>query len=58
MEIRPIIYSAKLSDQNVNTKAKVTVTIVADEIETYYAETMYAKTSDYELTAGQKIGVI
>lgn len=58
MEIRPIIYSAKLSGQKVNTKTKVTVTVVADEIETYYAETKYAKSSNHELIAGQEIGVI
>lgn len=58
MEIRPIIYQAKLSAQNVTTKTKVTVTVVADDIETFYAETMYAKASDSELIAGQQIGVI
>ena len=43
MEIRPIIYDAALSSQNVTTKTKVTVTVVADDIETFYAETKYAR---------------
>lgn len=58
MEMRPLIYSAKLSDQKVTTKTKVTVTVVADDIETFYAETKYAKASSPELIAGQEIGVI
>ena len=58
MEIRPMIYDAALSSQNVTTKTKVTVTVVADDIETFYAETKYAKASSPELIAGQEIGVI
>lgn len=38
MEMRPIIYSAKLSSQKVTTKTKVTITVVADDVETYYTE--------------------
>lgn len=58
MEIRPLIYSAKLSSQAVKTKAKITVTVVVEDVETYYAEPKYARSSDYELIAGQEIGVI
>ena len=52
MEMRPIIYSAKLSSQ------KVTITVVADDVETYYTETKYTRSSNHELIAGQEIGVI
>lgn len=58
MEIRPIIYSVNLSGQKVTTKAKVTVTVVADEIETFYTEKKFARSGNFELTAGQEIGVI
>ncbi len=57
METRPIIYRAKLSDQNVKTKTKVTITVVADDIETYYTELKYTS-NNKELIAGQEIGVI
>lgn len=53
---RPLIYSAKLSAQSVNTKAKVDITVVAEDIDTFYTETKYA--GAYELVAGQEIGVI
>ena len=56
MEMRPIIYSAKLSSQKVTTKTKVTV--VADDVETYYTETKYTRSGNHELIAGQEIGVI
>ena len=58
MEFRPIIYSAKLSSQNVTTKTKITITVVTDDIETYYATENYAKSSNYEVIAGEEIGVI
>lgn len=58
MEIRPIIYSAKLSNQNVTTKTKITVTVVAADIETFYSESKYARSGNYELISGQEIGVI
>ena len=60
MEMRPIIYSAKLSSQKVTTKTKVTITItvVADDVETYYTETKYTRSGNHELVAGQEIGVI
>lgn len=58
MEKRPLIYSAKLSNQKVTTKTKVTITVVADDIDTFYSETNYAKANNYDLVAGQKIGVI
>ena len=58
MEMRTIIYSAKLSSQKVTTKTKVTITVVADDVETYYTETKYTRSSNHELIAGQEIGVI
>ncbi len=58
MEKRPLIYSAKLSAQSVNTKAKVAITVVAEDIDTFYTETKYARSGAYELVAGQEIGVI
>lgn len=58
MKIRPIIYNAELSKRTVITKEKVTITVVADDIETFYSEKKYAKASNYELVAGQQIGVI
>jgi hypothetical protein len=58
MEIRPLIYSAKLSSQTVKTKAKIKVTVVVEDVETYYTEPKYARSSNYELIAGQEIGVI
>ncbi len=58
MEKRPLIYSAKLSAQSVNTKAKVDITVVAEDIDTFYTETKYARSGTYELVAGQEIGVI
>lgn len=58
MEMRPIIYSAKLSGQKVTTKTKVTITVVADDVETYYTEAKYTRCSNHELVAGQEIGVI
>ena len=58
MEIRPLIYSAKLSSQTVKAKAKITVTVVVEDVETFYAEPKYARSSNYELVAGQEIGVI
>ncbi len=58
MEKRPLIYSAKLSVQSVNTKAKVDITVVAEDIDTFYTETKYARSGAYELVAGQEIGVI
>ena len=56
--MRPIIYSAKLSSQKVTTKTKVTITVVADDVETYYTEAKYTRSSNHELVAGQEIGVI
>lgn len=58
MKMQPVLYSVKLSSQKVKTKTNVTITIVADDIETYTTETKYAKSSNYELIAGQEIGVI
>lgn len=51
-------YSAKLSRQKVTTKTKVTIMVVADDVETYYTETKYTRSSNHELVAGQEIGVI
>lgn len=58
MKMSPLIYSAKLSQQNVSTKTKVTVTVVVEDVETFYAEKKYARSGNYELVAGQEIGVI
>ena len=58
MKIRPIIYNAELSKRTVTTKENVTITVVADDIETFYSEKKYAKSCNYELVAGQQIGVI
>lgn len=58
MEIRPIIYSAKLSSQKVTTKTKVTITVVAEDVEAFYTEQKYTRSSDHELIVGQEIGVI
>ena len=58
MEIRPIIYSMNISSKNVTTKEKVTISVVVDEIETFYSERNYAMSNIYELVAGQEIGVI
>ena len=58
MEIRPIIYSVNISSKNVTTKEKVTISVVVDEIETFYSERNYARSNIYELVSGQEIGVI
>lgn len=58
MIIQPIIYTAKLSKQSVTTKEKIDITLVVGEVETFYPEVKYAKSSDAELISGQEIGVI
>lgn len=58
MEMRPLIYSAKLSSQTVTAKDKVTVTVVVEDVESFYLEPKYARSGNYELVAGQEIGVI
>lgn len=54
----PIIYNVQLSNQTVNTRAKVMITVLAEDIELFTKEIKYARGSYYELVAGQKIGVI
>lgn len=56
METKPVIYGVKMSSQKVNTKTKVTVTIVAEDISV--TDVQYARQSNYDLIAGQEIGVI
>ncbi len=58
MQMRPVIYSANLSSQTVTARSKVTVTVLAEDIETFTTETKYARNSNFELAAGQEIGVI
>lgn len=58
MIIKPMICSAKLSKQNVTTKTTITVTVVAADVETFYSESKYARSGNYELISGQEIGVI
>lgn len=56
MDTKPAIYGAGLSAQTVTTKANVTVTVVAEDIPT--ADILYARQNNYDLIAGQEIGVI
>lgn len=56
METKPVIYGVKMSSQKVNTKTKVTVTVVAEDISV--TDVHYARQSNYDLMAGQEIGVI
>lgn len=56
METKPVIYGAKLSSQKVNTKTKVTVTVVVEDISA--TDVQYARQNNYDLIAGQEIGVI
>lgn len=58
MEMRPLIYSATLSSQSVATKSKVTISVVAEDVETFYCEKKYARSDSHDLIAGQQIGVI
>lgn len=58
MEMRPLIYSAALSSQSVAAKSKVTISVVAKDIETFYCEKKYARSDSHDLIAGQQIGVI
>lgn len=58
MEMRPLIYSAALSSQSVVTKSKVTISVVAEDVETFYCEKKYARSDSHDLIAGQQIGVI
>lgn len=60
MEMRPLIYSAALSSQSVAvaTKSKVTISVVAEDVETFYCEKKYARSDSHDLIAGQQIGVI
>lgn len=58
MEMRPLIYSAALSRQSVATKSKVIISVVAEDVETFYCEKKYARSDSHELIAGQQIGVI
>ena len=56
MDTKPAIYGAGLSSQTVTTKTKITVTVVAEDIPAMDAQ--YARQSNYDLMAGQEIGVI
>lgn len=58
MQMRPVIYNANLSSQTVTARSKVTVTVLAEDIETFTTEIKYARNSNFELAAGQEIGVI
>ena len=58
MQMRPVIYNANLSGQTVTARSKVTVTVLAEDIETFTTEIKYARNSNLELAAGQEIGVI
>lgn len=58
MEMRPLIYSAALSSQSVATKSKVTISVVAEDVETFYCEKKYTRSDSHDLIAGQQIGVI
>lgn len=58
MQTRPVIYNAVLSSQNVTARSKVTVTVLAEDMELFTTEVKYARNSDYELMSGQEIGVI
>lgn len=55
-DAKPVIYGASLSAQAVTVKTKITVTVVADDIPA--SDTQYARQSNYDLIAGQNIGVI
>lgn len=56
MDTKPVIYGAKLSSKTVTTKTKITVTVVAEDIPV--TDVQYARQSNYDLMAGQEIGVI
>lgn len=56
MDTKPVIYGLSLSAQTVTVKTKVTVTVIADDIPS--SDTQYARQSNYDLIAGQNIGVI
>lgn len=56
MDMKPAIYGVNLSSQSVNTKAKITVTVVTEDIPAM--DVQYARQSNYDLMAGQEIGVI
>lgn len=58
MQMQPVIYNAYLSSQTVTAKSTVTITVLADDIEKYTADIIYARGSNYELMSGQDIGVV